>query len=57
MLMNRVLEWMFVVEVGDTEASKRCNLNSAEYQLHFDTDGIKLEDPSSKAVVQEWPYK
>lgn len=48
---------MFMVEVGDTEASKRCKFNSAEYQLHFDTDGIKLEDPTSKAVVQEWPYK
>ena len=44
-----------MVEVEETEASKRCNLNGAEYQLHFDTDSIKLLDPTSKAVVQEWP--
>ncbi|KAI0228227.1 Docking protein 2 [Lamellibrachia satsuma] len=49
-------EYIFLVQLEETEASKRCKLARAEYQLNFDTSSISLRDPTSKTIIQHWPF-
>ncbi|KAI0228231.1 hypothetical protein LSAT2_021278 [Lamellibrachia satsuma] len=44
-----------IVELEETEASRRCNLGNAEYRLCVDASGLKLQ--VQHIVLFNWPYK
>jgi len=51
-----ILENVFTVRLLETDASKRCNLDTTdEYELHVETAGIKLRHPVSQTDIYNWP--
>ena len=52
-----ILESVFMVRLLETDASKRCNLDTTdEYELHVERAGIKLRHPMSQTDICCWPF-